>query len=304
MPLYDGPIIDAHHHLWDLSMDRHPWLVATAGERGGLGDLASIRRNYLPVDFARDAAGHKVVASVHVEAGWREGDARAETDWIDGLDRSAGIACRHVARVALADAAAPAAIEAQASHALVCGIRDILSWTDDPARRFAPRGDLMADPAWRANLARLKSHGLIFDLMVFPSQLQEAARLAGDFPEQLFVLEHGGSPIDRSLEGMALWREGLTTIARRPNVLIKISDLVAYDPHWTLESMRPVIGHCLDCFGPQRVMFGSDFPVAGLHASYGDVVGTLKHLTMDLSSDEQHAVFFETARRAYGVPVI
>jgi predicted TIM-barrel fold metal-dependent hydrolase len=102
---------------------------------------------------------------------------------------------------------------------------------------------------------------------------------------------------------MEIWREGLRTLARRPNVMIKISDLVAYDPHWTLDSMRPVIGHCLDCFGPERTMFGSDFPVAGLHARYHDVVWTLRHLTKDLSKEEQHSIFFETARRVYGVPV-
>ncbi|MDQ0467824.1 amidohydrolase family protein [Labrys wisconsinensis] len=299
--MYDGPVIDAHHHLWDLAMGRHPWLAATAGELGGLGDLGPIRRNYLPADFLADAAGQTVVASVHVEAGWQEGDGLGETRWLDGLDKAGGVASRYVARVALADVGAAAQIEAQAANPRVAGIRDILSWTPDPARRFAPRGDLMADPAWRAGLARLQRHGLVFDLMLFPPQLAEAARLVADHPDQLFVLEHGGSPIDRDPEGMAVWRRGLAELARRPNVVIKISDLVAYDPHWTLESMRPVIGHCLDGFGPERTMFGSDFPVAGLHASYGEVVGTLRALTADLSRDEQRAVFHDTARRVYGV---
>ena len=107
-------------------------------------------------------------------------------------------------------------------------------------------------PVWRANLGRLAAHDLVFDLMVFPHQLSEAARLAGDFPAQTFVLNHCGSPIDRDPDGMLAWRDGLATLARHPNVRIKISDLVAYDPHWTLDSLAPVVLTCIDCFGPER----------------------------------------------------
>ena len=72
--IYDGPIIDAHHHLWDLGLQRHPWLAAGAGELGGLGDLETLKRNYLPADYRRDAARQNVVATVHVEAGWAADD--------------------------------------------------------------------------------------------------------------------------------------------------------------------------------------------------------------------------------------
>src|SRR5262249_62153539 len=84
---YDGPIIDAHHHLWDLRLDRHPWLAVSAGERGGLGDLAPLRRNYLPADYRRDAARQNIVASVHVEAGWADDDCLGETRWLETLDK-------------------------------------------------------------------------------------------------------------------------------------------------------------------------------------------------------------------------
>ena len=109
--------------------------------------------------------------------------------------------------------------------------------------------------------------GLSFDLMVFPRQLPAAARLAADFPDQQFILNHCGSPIDRDVEGMqALARRSPRRSPRLENVAIKISDLVAYDHDWTLDSLRPVVMHCIDCFGTDRAMFGSDFPVAGLHA--------------------------------------
>jgi predicted TIM-barrel fold metal-dependent hydrolase len=296
---YDGPIIDAHHHLWDLRLDRHPWLAADAGARGGLGDLAPIRRNYLPDDYRRDAARQNIVATVHVEAGWTDDDCAGETRWLETLDKTGRIAARYVVHVPLASAEAPALIAAQAACSRVVGVRDILSWSEDPARRFAARGDLMDDPQWRAGLARLEAHDLVFDLMVFPDQLVQAEKLARDFPNQLFILNHCGSPIDRDREGMRRWREGLALIGRAPNVSIKISDLVAYDHHWTLDSLAEVVLHCLDCFGTARAMFASDFPVAGLHASFDEVYDAFKAITSQLSADEQRALFFANAARVY-----
>ncbi|HLH48049.1 MAG TPA: amidohydrolase family protein [Roseiarcus sp.] len=296
---YDGPIIDAHHHLWDVSLARHPWLAPNAGERGGLGDLGPLRRNYLPDDYRRDAARHNVVATVHVEAGWRSDDCLGETRWLEGLDKKGGVAARYVAHVPLASPDAPALIEAQAAFPRVVGLRDILSWSEDPARRFAARGDLMRHPAWRAGLGRLARYGLAFDLMVFPHQLAEAAKLARDFPDQLFVLNHCGSPIDRDPDGMRRWRQGLAALASAPNVTVKISDLVAYDHDWTLESLGETILHCLDCFGVGRAMFASDFPVAGLHASFDETYDAFKAIASRLSPDEQAALFFANAARVY-----
>lgn len=296
---YAGPIIDPHHHLWDLGLGRHPWLKSVAGERGGLGDLGPLRRNYLPEDYARDAANHPIVATVHVEAGWLPADCLGESRWLETLDKSRGIAARYVAHVPLADPNAAWLIDAQAACGRVVGVRDILSWHPDPARRFAARGDLMTDAAWRGGLRRLARHDLSFDLMVFAHQLGDAARLAGDFPNQLFILNHCGSPIDRDPDGMRRWRDGLAALAEHRNVRIKISDLGAYDHDWTLDSLASVIWPCIESFGPERAMFASDFPVAGLHASFDQVFGAFKTITAALSADEQKALFFGTAQRTY-----
>jgi predicted TIM-barrel fold metal-dependent hydrolase len=157
----------------------------------------------------------------------------------------------------------------------------------------------MDEPAWRSGLAHLKRHELVFDLMMFPRQLAGAARLAADFPEQQFVVNHCGSPIDRDAEGMKRWREGLSELARLENVAVKISDLVAYDHDWSLDSLRPVVMHCIDCFGPDRAMFASDFPVAGLHASFDEVYDSFKTIVSSLSAAEQSALFHDTAKRIY-----
>ena len=298
---YSGPIIDAHHHLWDYGMGRHPWLAPASDGHGGLGGLGPLRRDYLPADYRRDAANHDIVATVHIEASWTPDDCVGETRWLETLEKSGGIACRYVAHVPLASPEAERLLAEQAAFRRVVGIRDILSWTPDPARRFAARGDLMDDPGWRSGLRRLREHDLSFDLMIFPNQHGDAARLAADFPDQQFILNHCGSPIDRDAEGMTGWRDGLRKLARQPNVAIKISDLVAYDNDWTLDSLRSVTLHCIDCFGTGRSVFASDFPVAGLHATFDEVWNSFKAITEGFTAEEQTALFHDNARRLYRI---
>jgi predicted TIM-barrel fold metal-dependent hydrolase len=262
------------------------------------GSIAPIRRDYLADDYRRDAAGQGIVATVHVEAGWRDDDPLGETLWLEG-QRGGGLAHRLVARVPLAAPDAAARLEAEAARPGVVGIRDIVSWDESPARAFAPRPGLMNEAGWRAGLAHATRLDLVFDLMLYPPQMGEALRLVADFPDTLFVLNHCGSPADRSPEGMRLWERGLSALGHAPNVRIKISDPVAYDPCWTPESLGRVIDACIACFGPDRTMFASDFPVTGLHASFGAVYGVFRDVASRHSLDEQAALFFDTANETY-----
>ncbi|AJD44439.1 amidohydrolase 2 protein (plasmid) [Rhizobium gallicum bv. gallicum R602sp] len=303
---YDGPVIDPHHHLWDLGLQRHPWLwkARASGKEMVFGSFAPILRDYGIDDYRADATRQNVVATVHVEAGWSDAYPLEESRWLDGLDRSSGVAHRYIARVPLERPDAIRLLEAEAANPNVVGIRDIVSWHPEAAKSFAPRPNLMGDPAWQAGLAEVTRLGLVFDLMLYPWQMSEALKLVRAFPETLFVLNHGGSPTDRTEDGMALWRRGLRALGGEPNVRLKISDLVAYDNEWTLESLRPVIEHCLDCFGPTRSMFASDFPVAGLHASFDEVYQVFRTVASQLSHEEQRALFFATANDIYrlGIP--
>ena len=299
MSRYAGPVIDPHHHLWDLSLKRHPWLEARReGEEMVYGSIEALRRDYLSSDYSKDAARQNIVATVHVEAGWRDDDPLGETLWLEGQGNER-IARRFVARVPLAQPDAEARLEAEAARPRVAGIRDIVSWDADPARSFAPRSGLMSDPAWRRGLKAATRLGLSFDLMLYPPQMAEAQRLVADFPDTLFILNHCGSPADRSADGMRLWAEGLRQLGHQPNVRLKLSDPVAYDPDWTLDSLRRVIRHGIDCFGADRAMFGSDFPVTGLHASFDAIFEAFRTIAADLTMDEQAALFFDTANRTY-----
>src|SRR5260221_10900310 len=133
--------------------------------------------------------------------------------------------------------------------------------------------------------------------------MAQAARLGARFPDPQIILNHAGSPIDRDAAGMAAWRPGLALLAAEPNVAIKISDLVAYDHHWTVDSLRPVVLACIDAFGADRAMFGSDFPVAGLHATYDQAYDAFKAIVADFSAAEQRKLFHDNAARLYRLAV-
>ena len=235
--IYAGPMIDAHHHLWDLGLGKHPWLAASRSDEMVFGDTTPLVRNYLPDDFRGDAARQNLVGSVHIEAGWDSADPVGETRWLDGLAERHGL---------------PTALVVQAP-------------LDRPEA--------------------------------------EAARLAARFPDTQIILNHAGSPIDRDAAGMAAWRRGLALLAAQPNVAIKISDLVAYDHHWTIDSLRPVVLACIDAFGADRAMFGSDFPVAGLHATYDQAYDAFKAIVADFSAAEQRKLFHDNAARLYRLAV-
>ena len=298
--LYRGPIIDPHIHLWDLGMDRHPWLRPTGGAIQALGDLAPIRRNYLVDDYRRDAANQNVVATVHIEAAWdRADDPLAEIEWLETLDKSSGVAARYIGFADLTAPDAAAALDRLAQVKRCVGVRQMLSWhPTEPARSFASRPGIANEANFRRGVGLLARHDQLLELMLYPYQAEEVARLARDFPDQTIIVNHCGSPIDRDRDGMARWREGLK-VARLTNVQIKISAVTAYDPSPTPESLREVALHCIECFGVDRSMFGSDFPVGRLWTSYDAIFDGFKAIVQDFSEADQFALFHDNARRVY-----
>ncbi len=301
--LYHGPIIDAHCHLWDLGMNRHPWLRPTGGAIQALGDLAAIRRNYLVCDYRRDAANQNVVASVHVEAGWdRADDPLAEILWLETLDKSSGVAARYVGYADLAASGLDAVLDRLSEVPRCVGVRQMLSWhPTEPAKCFAPRPGIAAAADFRRGVVLLARHGLFLELMLYPYQAQEVARLARDFPNQTFIVNHCGSPVDRDHDGMLRWKEGLKALGSAPNVNIKISALTAYDPRPTPDSLREVVLQCIECFGVDRSMFGSDFPVGRLWTSFDAIFDGFEAIVRDFSEDEQSALFHANARRVHRI---
>ena len=295
--LYDGPIVDAHHHLWELASGRYSWL--TDGPRDAVfGSTAPLIRDYLLDDFLADMASIDLVKSVHIQASFAD-DPVDETRWLQGLADERGFPHGIVGNALLEAPDAEAVLESHTAHANMRGIRQILSWHGNPAWSFTERADLMQDAAWRRGFGLLQRFNLSFDMMIYSGQLGDALDVAEAFPDTQIVLNHTGSPADRDDDAIAAWRAGMSALAGAANVAVKISDLGAYDHDWTTESTRPFVRHAIDAFGVERCMFASDFPVAGLHGGADAVYTSFKTIVADLTQAEQRALFHDNAVRVY-----
>jgi len=288
------PIVDAHHHLWDLRALRYPWLTQPAPDRGVAGDIEPLRRNYLLDDYVGDAAGCDIVRSVHVQAECDPADAVAETRWLQAIADTHGYPHAIVAYVALHLPDAAEVIHAHLQYRNIRGVRQLLNWHDDPAKRQTDRPDYLTDPAWRRGFSLLGQYGLSFDLQIYPWQMADAAALAAEFPETQLVVNHTGMPIDQTRTGLAAWRAGMRSLAERPNVAVKISGLGMFtaDP-------EPLIKQTIEIFRVDRCMFASNFPVDRLYSSYATLVENFAHAIREYSPAEQRAMLHDNAVRLY-----
>lgn len=299
MPIYPGPMIDAHMHMWDTALDRHPWLRPTGAT--ALAGLDAIRRPFLPNDYRLARGSHDVVATVHIEAVWDPTDPTGEIAWLDSLDRSTGVASRYVAAAPFGTAAAAAVIERDSAHPRVAGFRAIISHHPTlAAKSWAKHGAVAEDPDWRRDVALLARHGKSLDLMLYPYQAEGVAALARALPDLTIVVNHCGSPIDRDAAGLARWRAALATLAQAPNVAIKVN-MVGYDPNPTDAVIDELVLRCLDAFGTDRVLFASDWPTSSRVMQPSAVFDHFKRITAGFSAAEQAALFHGNAVRFYGV---
>jgi predicted TIM-barrel fold metal-dependent hydrolase len=302
---YRGPIIDAHHHLWDLSGDKYPWLRPQGGF-GPTGKFDALKgSSYLLDDYRRDIAGQRVVASVHAEALWDPEDGKInETVWLDSLDKSDNLAIRYIVGVDFGSPRTENEIREQASHPAVTAVRQTIAWTSDPDRTMMDRPHITREAGFLDALPVLIELGLSLELLMYPPQAQDVADLAAQFPGLRIVVNHIGSPIDQSESGIAQWHEGITVMSAAPNVYIKVSSAAGYLPKADPELLRPFVDHVVDSFGASRVMVGSDFPVAALIGwSLAEYFDVYRDFMRRLSPEDQRRVFFGTAAEVYGITV-
>jgi L-fuconolactonase len=286
-------IIDAHHHVWDLAVRPQPWLD-TAPE------LAPLRRSFLLADLMPLAAAAGVTASVVVQTVTEPGEtpellALAAT----GSMVAAVVGWTDLTAADVGDALAELAALPDGQH--LAGIRHPLLVESDPD--WLGRADV------RRGLRAVGAAGLTFDLVLPPDQLPSAVRAAADVPELTFVLDHlGNVAVDSSFD--TAWAAAFTELADLPNTVCKLSGILGVprppgsghaDNADPVAHLRPYADLALNAFGPDRLMFGSDWPVCTLEASYADVVAAAITLTHELSATEQAAILGGTARAVYGI---
>ncbi|MDR7384998.1 amidohydrolase family protein [Promicromonospora iranensis] len=291
-------VVDAHHHLWVRSRTPQGWIDPVV--------MAALDADFTPADLP--AAAHGVSTTIVVQSAnlWSEG---RELLAIAASD--AGRAARIGGVVAWVDLLDPGvadrvgALRSGPGGAALVGLRTQVQAEADPA--YLDRADVRRGIAAACTAGAVRPGGLVFDLVVRAEQLPACARLAAALPEVSFVLDHLGKPRLDSGGGagnavrLAAWERDLADLAVRPNVTAKLSGLVteARWDAWRPDDLRPAVDRALEVFGPDRLMFGSDWPVCLLASDYGGWMTTLGDLLAGLSEDESAAVWAGTARRVY-----
>lgn len=293
------PIVDPHHHLWDLDRFPYPWLTTRPLPPSVAGDVQPIARSYLLDDYLADAAGQNLVKSVHVDGGFDPANPVEETRWLQGLADQRGFPHGIVARAELQKPDVERLLAAHCEFPNVRGIRHIVNWHPNPAKTFVTRDDLLTDAAWLHGFGLLERYNLSFDLQLYPSQMAEAAALAHRHPGTSIILNHAGMPVDRDADALSLWRRGMRQLAAEPNVRVKISGLGMVDWTWTEASIRPFVLETVDIFGVDRCMFASNFPVDKLYSSFADLYGAFRRIVGDFWDTEKRKLFADNAVATY-----
>jgi predicted TIM-barrel fold metal-dependent hydrolase len=289
-------IIDAHHHIWRVA--EVPWLSGPILSRI-FGDYSALRHDYSAEQLISEITPHGVVKSVYIQINVAPGREVAEAEWVQSVGDAHGFPHGIVAYADLAAPDVAKTLDRLKACANLRGIRQQLHWHEKPLYRFAVRPDLMNDAAWRAGLRELEARGLLFELQVFASQMDDAAKLARDFPGVQFVLLHAGMPEDRSAAGQALWRAGMTKLAACRNVSVKLSGLGTFEHACSVELWQPVIRETLSMFGAERCVYGSNYPIEKLWTTYDRIIAVMQECTAHLNAADRRAVFHDNAQRLY-----
>jgi predicted TIM-barrel fold metal-dependent hydrolase len=295
----DFPIVDPHQHFWDLSRNYYPWLCDPKPVPFRYGDYTSLKRNYLPPDYLRDAGPLNIVKTVHEDALWDPTDPAGEARWLEQVAQEYGYPHACVGSALLARDGIDAALAAHAKSRLTRGVRNFPAAAAKPADARRGEAGSMDDPNWRRGYALLEKYGFSFDVQTPWWHLDALAELARDFPATQIVIVHTALPVDRSEEGLAAWRAALETVAAQPNVAIKISGLGRPGLPWTLTANSAIIRDTINVFGPERCMFASNFPVDGLAGSFQMIYGGFRAAVSNRPIEERRMLFHDNAVRIY-----
>lgn len=280
-------IVDAHHHVWDLSVRDQDWISGA--------ELAPLRRDFTLDDLAPEARAAGVTATVLVQTITVPEETPEFLALAADSDLVAGV-------VGWTDLTAPdiadtlAGLRAGRGGEHLVGIRHQVQSEPDP--RWLERPDVLH------GLSAIAEAGLVYDLVVKPHHLAAAVAVAERLPGLTFVLDHIGKPPIASGE-IDPWAQQIRRLAGLPNTVCKLSGMVTEADwgSWSVAALTPYADTVLDAFGPARLMFGSDWPVCRLAATYAEVLAAARELTAGLGPAERHDVFTGTAARTYDLSV-
>jgi L-fuconolactonase len=273
--------IDSHQHFWNYHPEQYPWITDKVPE---------LKQDYSPDDLAPELSRAGLHGTVAVQAR----QSIEESRWLLTLADRSPLVKGVVGWVDLQSDQCESQLAELAQHPRFCGVRHVVQ--DEPDDNF------MLRPAFVRGISLLKQFGLTYDLLIFPKQLPAAIELVRKFPEQQFVLDHIAKPFIR--DGVLHpWAGQIKELSKAPNVWCKISGMVTESKlkTWNTDDFRPYLDVVFEAFGEDRLMYGSDWPVCLISATYSQVYGIVAEYLNQFSSEARAKVLGDNARRFYNL---
>ncbi len=285
------PIIDTHQHLWDLSRFELPWLKNPAAQ--------ALNRSYLLADYREATHGYNIERTIYMEVNIHPDQQAAEAEYVLELCRQP-----ESKMVAAVIGGSPQStgfkeyIQKFAGNKHVKGVRTVLH---DPDR---PKG-MCLEPRFVDHMQLLGKLGLSFDLCLRPGEIADGVKLIEKCPGTRFIIDHCGNMDVQSTDEKLrnAWKSGIKAASQQENVACKISGIVvtAKPETWKPADLAPVVNHCLDSFGEDRVFFGGDWPVCTLKGTYAQWASGLFEIVRDRTPEFQRKLFHDNAVKFYGL---
>jgi L-fuconolactonase len=271
--------IDAHHHLWRYSQVEYGWIDDA---------MQVLRRDFMPVDLEAEMGAAHVDATVVVQAR----QTLEETRWLLAQANQFAWIAGVVGWAPIADTDFPDVLNDLLGEPQLKGLRHVLQGEPDESYALGN--------AFQRGIEEMQGSGLVYDILIYEHQLPMAVKLVDRNPKQIFVLDHLAKP-KIAAQILSPWRENLRELARRPNVVCKVSGMVteADWSDWTMSDLSPYLETALECFGPERLLAGSDWPVCTVASSYPGWWERLRQWTSSLSPGEQEDILGANATRIY-----
>ena len=282
------PIIDTHQHLWDLKKFKLAWVKE--------GD--ELAHSHTPVEYAEATKGLNVVKAVYMEVDVVPEQQQAEADYLVELCKSG-----KTPTVAAVVSGRPASesfekyVRPFKDSPYIKGIRQVIHVDTTPAgyclkKEFIKGVQLLGDL------------GLSYDICIRPGELGDAAKLVDACLGTRFILDHcGNGNVKASAADRAQWKKDMEALGKKKNLVAKVSGIVASADKgkWSADDLAPLVNHTIECFGWDRVMFGGDWPVCTLAATYKQWVDALKEIVKDRTEVERRKLFHDNAAKFYGL---
>jgi predicted TIM-barrel fold metal-dependent hydrolase len=280
------PIVDTHQHLWDLKQFKLPWVTKDS----------PLAKNFVMKDYLEATRGLNVVKAIYMEVDVEPSQQLAEARYLIEICKS-----KKTPTVAAVISGRPASPDFKKyvtrfkGSPYIKGIRQVLHNADVPAR-------FCLDEDFVKGIQLLGELGLRYDLCMRSTELLDGKKLAESCPDTRFILDHCGNANVQAKDHTA-WKKAMAEIARCKNVVCKVSGIVASakPDHWKADDLAPIVNHTLEVFGPDRVMFGGDWPVCTLAATYKQWVDALKTIVHEKKREEQRKLFYDNAVKFYGL---